>query len=361
MKKRIAAAILGAFFAVPFFTACSDHNIIDDSASETVTEAVYSAKTETTTENAVLKPSNDNFGQPSATSELNRPQYLYITDNGEYVYLSGKEGLGDAYILDDRNGHTRQLPFPSKSLMLHVDGSSLYYYSPDEGICEYKDGKSKSLNAETAKKNDSDSIREEFYFTDDAIYFASPTDSGTVIKSIDYSGKLSDKKYELEYKNARIVGIAEIDGKKSLLCSYRISINENIRIFDEKGNYKDIKSGNSPYIVGDNLYYIKNQCLWRNTLSGDDEKAVTDKGCISYCFYKDKLYCAVTAGIYVVDKDGNTKEILNASDLENTDFIDGICTADDRLFVSGGSGAFLHSLAEIDENGNIKDMIHSDK
>ena len=63
----------------------------------------------------------------------------------------------------------------------------------------------------------------------------------------------------------------------------------------------------------------------------------------------------------VTDKDGNSKEILKASDIENTDFIYGICTADDRLFVSGGSGAFRHSLAEIDENGKVTDMIHSDK
>ena len=364
MKNRIAAAVLGAFLAAPLVTACSDHNTTDNSAPETVTEATYSAENETTAEKVTSKPKKDNpedFGQPSAVSELNRPQYLYMTDKGEYIYLSGKDGSEEVYVLDDRKGHTEELPFPSKSLILHTDGSKLYYYAPDKGICEYRDGKSKPLSAETARKDDSAPERDEFYFTEDTVYFACPADSGTVIKSMDYSGKLSDKKYELEYKNARIVGIAEINGKKSLLCTYRISINEHIRIFDEKGGFTEINSGNSPYIVGDSLYYIKNQRLWRSTLSGGNEEAVTDKGCISYCFYKDKLYCAVTAGVSVVDKDGKTVEILKASDLENTDFIDGVCTVGDRLFVSGGSGAFRHSLAEIDENGKVVDMIHSDK
>ena len=363
MNKHIAAAVMGALLAAPLAAACSDHNTDYDAPSETVTEAAFSSDSEAAAEEP-KKDSSEEFGKSSAVSEMNRPQCVYITDKGEYVYLSGKNGANgaeDVYILDDRRGNTQELPFPSKSIMLHNDGSRLYYYAPDEGVCEYSGGKSKALSAETAKRDVSVPQRGEFFFTDDEIYFACPSDSGTVIKSMDYTGKLTDRKYELEYKNARIVGIAEVNGRNSLLCTYNIGIREYIRIFDGKGGYTDTDSGSSPCIAGDSLYYIKDSQLCRNTLDGGSEEAVTDRGCISYCFFGDKLYYADTSAVYAADMKGGSEVILKAADLENTDFIESICTADNRLFVSGGKGAFKHSLAEIDEKGSITDMIHSDK
>ena len=137
-----------------------------------------------------------------------------------------------------------------------------------------------------------------------------PSDSGTVIKSMDYSGKTDSKEYSLEYKNARIVGVAEVNGKKSLICTYRISINEHIRIFGENGRFTEISSGSSPYIVDDSLYYIKNQCLCRNSLSGNSEETVTDRGCMGFCIYKGKLYYTNAKSVFVMDGDGRAEEIL---------------------------------------------------
>ncbi len=366
MKKAIISAVMGALLAAPLVTGCSDHNSGYDNTAEPVFEASVSEETRPSEEPAVKHKKTDitDFGKPSDLSEMNRPQYVYLLDNGSYVYLSGKNGNNggeDVYILDDRKGHTQELKFPSRSLMLHTDGTRLYYYSPDEGICEYMDGKSKPLNAETAERDYPVPEREEFFFTGDKIYFTCPSDSGTVIKSMDYSGKTDSKEYSLEYKNARIVGVAEVNGKKSLICTYRISINEHIRIFGENGRFTEISSGSSPYIVDDSLYYIKNQCLCRNSLSGNSEETVTDRGCMGFCIYKGKLYYTNAKSVFVMDGDGRAEEILRVSDLDNTDFIEGLCTAGDRLFVSGGSGAFGHSLAEIDENGRIADKIHSDK
>ena len=367
MKRRITAAVMGALLAAPLIAGCSDHNSGYEDYSGPAAEDISTAVTEAETAEPASgsrKTAPDDFGKPSEVSEMNRPQYVYLMDNGAYVYLSGKkgqDGAEDVYILDDRKGHTEELSFPSKSVMLHTDGSRLYYYAPDKGIFEYRDGKSKLLSAEAAKRDCPVPEREEFFFTDDTVYFTCSSDSGTVIKSMDYSGKLTDAEYSLEYKNAHIAGIAEINGKKSFLCTYPIGTSEHIRIYGENGRYTDINSGSSPYIVDDSLYYIKNRRLCRNTLTGDNEEYITDAGCIGYCIYNEKLYYTDVKTVFSVGKDGKPEEILRTEDLEGTDFIEGLCTAGGRLFVSGGSGAFGHSLAEIDENGKVTDKIHSDK
>lgn len=370
MRKCITAAVMAALLAVYFAAGCSDHNTDNYSEPDeiTTTDAVTTAETVITVAEPSTKPEKvipGDFGTPSEETEKNRPQFVYIMDGGSYVYLSGKNGQNgreDVYILDDRKGHTEELHLPAKSLVLYTDGKSLYYYSSGEGICEYRDGKTKVIIKDSTDGGSTAREREEFFFAKDRIYFTCPTDSGTVIRSADYSGKLSGEEYSLEYKNAHIVGFTEVSGKNSLVCSYRISINEYIRVFGENGAYVDIKSGESPYIVGDKLYYIKDRRLCRNDLSGRSEEYITDMGSISsYCFFGDKLYYSDSAAVYAVDRDGKTKEILSAGGIEWTDFIDGICTAGGRLFVSGGSGAFNHSLAEIDENGKVTEKIHSDK
>ncbi|MBP5578562.1 MAG: hypothetical protein J6X56_03625 [Ruminococcus sp.] len=369
MRKKVITAAAGALIAASLVTACSDHNTDYRSEPEevTTTEAVTTAETVITTAEPSTKPEKvipGDLGKPSEEAAMNRPQFVYIMDDGSYVYVSGKNGQNgkeDVYIRDDRKGHTEELSLPAKSMMLYTDGKTLYYYVPGEGVCEYRDGKSKNLSRETAVSENSSREREDFYFTDDSIYFTCPSDSGTVIKSMDYSGKLSDKEYNVEYNNVRIVGTAEVSGKTSLICTYHRSINDFIRIIGDNGVFTDISSGGSPYIVGDRLYYIKDQRLCRNDLSGMAEEILSDKGCKSYCFFGDRLYYANTEAVCAMDRDGRTEKILSAGDLDGTGYIEGVCTVSGRLFVSGGAGAFTHSLAEIDENGKVTEKIHSDK
>ena len=140
MKRRITAAVLGALLAAPFITGCSDHNSGYEEYSGPAAEDISTAVTGSETAEPASKSRKtaaDDFGKPSEVSEMNRPQYVYITDKGAYVYLSGKngsDGAEDVYILDDRKGRTEELPFPSKSVLLHTDGSRLYYYAPDKGM-----------------------------------------------------------------------------------------------------------------------------------------------------------------------------------------------------------------------------------
>lgn len=357
INKRLAAAIAGLALTFPLASGCTDNNSGYTDAPS-VSEASETAETipVTTEKAAEEKPvSADDFGSPSEINAQNRPQLLYIMNGGDCVYTVDKEvsdGHKDVYIRDDGKGGKKELDLPENSLLLHTDGENIYYYSPDEGLCSFDGSKSMLLNKET-KSAESVPPRENFFFTDDVIFFACDSDKGTVIKSMDYDGKLTDEEYSIEYNGARIVGITEINGKSAFVCTYRIGIGEHVRIFTDTDTFTEINSGDSPYIVDDHLYYLRDRALRRVPLTGGEEEKITEVGCVCFCLYNDKIYYADSTTLYSLDKNGSASAVLTVDDLQNSDFIAGVSACDGRLFVSGGSGANGRSIAEIDESGKV--------
>lgn len=357
---RIIAALTGALIAAPFISGCSDNNNNSFVNGTAETEITSGDETETapqteekTTEEATAAA--DDFGTPDEDCAQNRPQLLYILDSGDYVYSTGKDGSDDhseVFVKDDGKGGKTTLDLPEKSLLLHTDGENIYYYSPDEGLCVYDGKKSKLLSSET-KSEESVPPRERFFFTGDRIYFACDTSKGTVIKSMDYSGKNDRDEYNIEYHGARIVGNAEINGEKAFLCTYRIGIAEHVRIFTDKDSFTEVNSGDSPYIVDQWLYYIKDRALRRIPLAGGSEEKMTEAGCTCFCLYNDKIYYADSETVYAIDKNGSSSAFITTDDIGKCDFIAGISASDGRLFVSGGTGASGRSIVEVDESGKV--------
>lgn len=360
MKFRFTAAFLGALIAVPSLSACSNNNSYEDkapadediSAYEEVTEE-KSAQPATKSENK-KKPVSD-YGTPSESALINRQQPVFIMDNGDYVYAAEKKEGNDivqVYVRDDRKGKTEELELPDNSQIFYSDSERLYYYSLEEGLCEYDNGKSKLLNKETVTA-DYVPDRKCFYFTDDTVYFALSEDQETKIKSMDYSGKISDQIYTIEHKNARIIGSYNDEP----VCSYSIGTSEFIRIFESENSFTEIKAGNCPYIVEEQLYFIDLNKLCRIPLDGGEKEIITDERCTDYCFYGENLIYTDGFSVFSVDTKGKSTPLLDAEKLSKCDFISGLGITDNRIFVCGGSGSFWKCIAEIDENGSVLEEI----
>ena len=277
-------------------------------------------------------------------------------DDGSYIYPMFKNGTDapeKVYVRDDGKGKTEELKLPKNSLVYYSDGKKLYYYSPDEGLCEYDDGKSKLLNKETKTNDGYIPEREEYFFTEDEIFFAVSDENGTVIKSMDYSGDLSDVSYPIDRVNACIIGLAEIDGSTCMLCGYSVGTSETITAVGSNGSTDDISSGNNAYISGDYIYYTRLAELYRKPISGGDEEKVTEEKCADYCFFGDDIIFADATDVYSLDKNGKAKKIFGADKLTKCDYISRVCAVGDKLFVSGGSAAFWSCIAEIDKDGKL--------
>ena len=90
MRKKVITAAAGALIAASLVTACSDHNTDYRSEPEevTTTEAVTTAETVITTAEPSTKPEKvipGDLGKPSEEAAMNRPQFVYIMDDGSYV------------------------------------------------------------------------------------------------------------------------------------------------------------------------------------------------------------------------------------------------------------------------------------
>lgn len=368
MKRGITAAFLGVLLAAPFTTACSDNNTAEydkeiavDDTTSTTAEDTNDETVEATTKRSEKKPSkmadiSADIGEPEAVNSDNRSQVLFVMDDGSYVYpmfKSGTDAPEKVYVRDDGKGKTEELKLPENSLVYYSDGKKMYYYSPDEGLCEYDGGKSKPLNKETKTDDGYIPEREAFLFTEDEIFFAASDEKGTVIKSMDYSGELSDASYPIDRVNARIIGLAEIDGDMCMLCGYSVGTSETITAVGSNGSMDDISSGNNAYISGDYIYYTRLAELYRKPISGGDEEKVTEEKCADYCFFGDDIIFADATDVYSLDKNGKAKKIFGADKLTKCDYISRVCSVGDKLFVSGGSAAFWSCIAEIDKDGKL--------
>ena len=367
MKRRVTAAFVGALIAAPCITACSDNNS-QETDTETTTE--YTTETqeteETTTEKATTtakaakktdkkEVAFTDLGVQTEVNPQNRFQVLFVMDDGSYVYPMAKN-VSDSPVVTyvcNKNDKTEELKLPENSVVYYSDGKKLYYYSPDEGLCEYNDGKSTALNKATKNENGDIPERDSFLFTKDNIYFASTDDEGTEIRSMDYSGKLTDSSYFIDKKNARLVGIADMDGGTNMVCGYSIGTSEVIVIVASDGSSEEISSGSNAYISGDDVYYIRLAQLYRKPLGGGDEVRVTDEKCVDYCFSGDKLFFADATNVYASDKDGKAKKIFSVDKMTKCGCISHISSVGDKLFVKGVEAAFWSCIAEIDRDGKL--------
>ena len=198
---------MGTLVIASALSACSNNNNSDYAESSSA-RGISAEITDTNAEETTAPEAQYDTNAPSKECAANRHQMLFVMDNGDYIYSANKDGDNvpvEVYIRDDRKGKTEELDLPEYSELLYSAEDKLYYYSPDDGLCVYDDGKSTPLNSET-KYTDVIPPRDTFFFTGDAIYFAVSGDKGTEIKSMDYSGKLSDKIYTSEFRNVRIVG-----------------------------------------------------------------------------------------------------------------------------------------------------------
>ena len=352
MKHRVTAAFVGALIAAPCITACSDNT--SQETEETTTEKA------TTTAKAAKKTDKNevaftDLGVQTEVNPQNRFQVLFVMDDGSYVYPMAKN-VSDSPVVTyvcNKNDKTEELKLPENSVVYYSDGKKLYYYSPDEGLCEYNDGKSTALNKATKNENGDIPERDSFLFTKDNIYFASTDDEGTEIRSMDYSGKLTDSSYFIDKKNARLVGIADMDGGTNMVCGYSIGTSEVIVIVASDGSSEEISSGSNAYISGDDVYYIRLAQLYRKPLGGGDEVRVTDEKCVDYCFSGDKLFFADAANVYALDKDGKAKKIFSVDKMTKCGCISHISSVGDKLFVKGVEAAFWSCIAEIDRDGKL--------
>ena len=351
MKYRFFAAFMGTLVIASALSACSNHNTSDYEKNDVSAEDDTAPETaDTEAEETTVPVISTDTGVPSEECAANRPQLLFAMDNGDCIYAAYKDGDDcpeEVYLRSDKKGKTEELALPEASEVLYSDGKKLYYYSPDDGICEYSSGKSTPLNKET-KSQDSVPPRQSFYFTDDSIYFAVSGDNGTEIKSVDYSGKLSDKVYSTERRNARIVGFYN----DKLVCSYDVGTNGYICTFDSEKSSTELKTGSSPYIVGNKVYFIDFNSLCCEPLDGGEKESVSDERCTDFCFYGDKLIFTDGTDLFTAEN-GKTEKLIEASDLKSCNYISGLGITDDKLYVCGGSGSFWKSIAEIDDNGKI--------
>ena len=366
MKYRVFSDVLGAVLAAASLSACSDHNTSDYEETttapteETISETEVTTEAETTepvTNNDKKKNSSAHKNSPSEEAVLNRQTILFTMDNGDYVYsafVNETDGLKEVYVRDSRKGKAEELKLPESSLVMYSDGEKLYYYSPNEGLCEYDDGKSSLISKET-KSEDEIPLRESFYFTEDTIYFAVSNDDGTEIKSVDYSGKLSDEVYTTEHRNAKIVGTYD----DKLVCSYSIGTNEYICIFDGKKAPTEQKIGRYPFISGDMLYYTELNKLSCMPLDGGEAETVVDEKCTDYCFYNGKLIYTDGTAVFEADGKGSGSPLLDAKDLNKCDYISNISVSGGKLFVCGGSGAYWKCISETDEDGKVAEEIYA--
>lgn len=370
MKRRITAAFMGALLTAPCITACSDNNSkkYDNEADtentseiQEITETEEAAETtaEEVTTTAKSDKKEEIFSGLEVETEVgkqNRSQVIFVMDDGSYVYPTFKNGSDrpvTTYVMNGKKGEPKELKLPENSLVYYSDGKKLYYYSPDEGLCEYNDGKSTLLNKATKAADGEIPLRESFFFTDDMIYFAQSDDKGTEIKSMDYSGKLSDETYSIDKKNATIIGIAEMDGDNCMLCGYSYGTSEMIAAIGSDGSIEEVSSGTNAYISKDNIYYIRLAQLYRKPLAGGNEVSVTDERCSDYCFIGDKLYFSYATDVYSMDKNGEAKKIFSVDKLTKCACISHISSVGDKLFINGVEGAFWSCIAETDENGKL--------
>lgn len=368
MKGRITAAFMGALLTTPFITACSDNNSknYDNEAATENTSETSETTTEITTEKATTTVKTDKKNEKkddifsgleveTKVSMQNRSQVLFVMDDGSYVYpmfKNGSDGPVTTYVIS-KKGEPKELNIPENSAVYYSDGKKLYYYSPDDGLCEYNDGKSSALNKETKTQDGTIPLRESYLFTDDAIYFALTDDKGTKIRSMDYSGKLSDETYSIDKKNATIIGIAEMDGDDCMLCGYSYGTSEIIAAIGSDGSIEEVSSGTNAYISEDNIYYIRLAQLYRKPLVGGNEVKVSEERCADYCFIGDKLYISYATDVYSLDKNGKAKKIFGVDKLTKCACISHISSVGDKLFVNGVEGAFWSCIAEIDKDGKL--------
>ncbi len=374
MKRRITAAFMGALLTAPCITACSDNNSknydteADTENTSEVQEITTAEETaETTTEKVTTTEKSDKKNDQkedifsgidveTEVSRQNRQQVVFVMDDGSYIYptfKNGSDGPVTSYVVSSKKGEPKELKLPENSIVYYSDGKKLYYYAPDEGLCEYNDGKTSALNKATKTENGSVPLRESYLFTDDMIYFAQSDDEGTEIKSMDYSGKLSDESYSIDKKNATIIGIAEMDGDNCMLCSYSYGTSEMIAAIGSDGSIDEVSSGTNAYISEDNIYYIRLAQLYCKPLVGGNEVKVTEERCADYCFIGDKMYLSYATDVYSLDKDGKAKKIFSVDKLTKCACISRISSVGDKLFVNGVEGAFWSCIAEIDENGKL--------
>lgn len=354
MKYRFFAAFTGALLTVSALSACSNNNTSDyEENTPAVSEDLTSEMTETDAEEATVPVREADTKALSEKSAANRPQLVFAMDNGDYVYSAYKNDSDtpvEVYVRNDHKGKTEELDIPEGSELLYSDGEKLYYYSADDGLCEYDNKRSTPLNKET--KSENTVKRDNFFFADDCIYFAVSDDKGTEIRSMDYSGKLSDKVYSTERRNARIVGF--YDGKP--VCSYDVGTYGYICIFDSEKSSTELKTGNKPYIVGDKVYFIDLNSLCCMPVAGGEEEKLSDERCTDFCFYGDKLIFTDGTSVFSVEN-GRTTTIFDTEKLNNCDYISGLGITDDKLFVCGSSGSFWKSIAEIDGSGKVAEEI----
>ena len=362
MKRRVTAAFVGALLAAPTITACSDNNSKDFDAEE---KTEYTTESEETTAETTTKPEKKSAKKAVTFADLpdqeevnpqNRSQILFVMDDGSYIYpmvKNGSDGPVETYVSDDGKGEPKEMKLPEKSRVYYSDGKKLYFYAPEDGLCEYSDGKTSKLNKETVTADGDIPEREEFLFTKDKIYFASSDDESTEIRSMDYSGKLTDEVFSVDHKNARIIGISEINGRSCMVCGYYIGTSENIIAVDSDGFSDDVISGSNAYISGDDIYYIHIADLCRKPLSGGDAEKLTDERCSDFCISGEKIFFADATNVYSLDKKGKAEKIFSADKLTKCDYISRVCCIGDKLFVSGGSAAFWNCIAEIDEDGKL--------
>ncbi len=345
---------MGTLVIASTLSACSNNNTSDNTQSSSA-RGISAEITDTNAEETTAPEAQYDTNAPSRECAANRHQMLFVMDNGDYIYSANKDGDNvpvEVYIRDDRKGRTEELDLPEYSELLYSAEDKLYYYSPDDGLCVYDDGKSTPLNSET-KYTDVIPPRDTFFFTDDAIYFAVSGDNGTEIKSMDYSGKLSDKVYTSDFRNVRIVGFY----KNDLICSYNIGTNGYICIFSSENSSTELKTGDSPYIIGDKVYFIDFNSLCCIPLEGGEKEKVSDERCTDFCFYEDKLVFTDSISVFSAEPDGKSNVLLEANDLTNCNYISGLGITDGKLYICGGSGSFWKSIAETDENGKIVEEI----
>lgn len=342
---------MGSLVIVSALSACSNHNTSD--YEENVPAAAEDITAEDNGTETVPVKAADTNAYSEKECVANRPQILFAMDNGDYVYSANKDssdGPVEVYIRDDHKGKTEELDIPEKSEILYSDGEKLYYYSPDDGLCEYDNGSSTPLNKETKSENTMN--RENFFFTGDSIYFAVSNDNGTEIRSMDYSGKLSDTVYSTERRNACIAGF--YNGK--LICSYDVGTNGYICIFDSEKSSTELKTGSKPYIIGDKVYFIDFNNLCCMPLGGGEKEKISEERCIDFCLYNDKLIFTDGSSVFSAEN-GTSDIILEAGKLNKCNFISALGITDGKLFVCGSSGSFWKSIAETDENGKIIEEI----
>ncbi|WP_028517611.1 hypothetical protein [Ruminococcus flavefaciens] len=354
MKYRFFAAFMGTLVIASALSACSNHNTSDyEKNNVSATEDTAPETVDTDAEDNTSPVISADIGAPSEECAANRPQMLFSMDSGDCVYSAFKDtsdGPEEVYFLGGKNGKAEELKLPEGSVVLYSDGKKLYYCSPADGICEYDNGKTTPLNKET--KSENTVKRENFFFTDDSIYFAVSGDNGTEIKSMDYSGKLSDKVYYTERRNARIVGFYN----NKLICSYDVGTNGYICTFESEKSSTELKTGSSPYIVGDKVYFIDFNSLCCMPLGGGEKESVSEERCTDFCFYEDKLIFTDGTDLFSAEN-GKTDLLLKASDIDGCDYISGVGITDNKLYVCGNSGPFRKVIAETDANGKVTEKI----